>query len=48
MKVEDIIDERWEFKLSEKSNEDDVGLSIVRIDDEIMHRDTTLIKSSVV
>ena len=45
MKFEDIIDDCWEFELSVKSKQDDAGLSTERIDDVIMHRDITLIKS---
>ena len=47
MKVEDIIDDWREFKLLEKSNDNDPGLSTVKIDDLIMHCDITLIKTSM-
>jgi hypothetical protein len=47
MKVEDIIDDCWEFELSVKSKENEAELSIVMIDDLIMQCDITLIKSSM-
>jgi hypothetical protein len=47
MKVEDIIDESGELKLSAKYNEADAALSTVYVDGVVVHCDITFINSSM-